>query len=126
MDSWAATIRRYAERREKEIQSHLDDLYSHACTDAQAIISMIVECFDPERVVQWGSLLDRRRFRDYSDIDIAIGGITDAATYFELYGRADELTNFPVDLVQLETIAPEYRDLILQNGRIVYEREARD
>ena len=32
------------------------------------------------------------------------------------------MTEFPVDIVQLERIEPEFRELLLKKGRIVYER----
>jgi len=47
------------------------------------------------RIWQWGSLLDRRRFSEISDIDIAVEGVPDTATFFELYGKAMSLTTLP-------------------------------
>jgi len=41
--------------------------------------------------------------QDY-DYDIAMEGIPDAETYFRMIGEADELTDFPLDIVQIEKI----------------------
>jgi hypothetical protein len=67
-------------------------------------------------------LLDRRKFSERSDIDLATEGITDAATFFALYGEADRLTRLSLDLVALENIEPEFADLIRRKGRMIYER----
>ncbi len=61
-------------------------------------------------------------FRDYSDIDIAVEGITDPQAFFLMLGDAQALTHFPLDLVQIEKIAPEHAEDIRQQGKIAYER----
>ncbi len=61
------------------------------------------------------------QFDENSDIDIAIEGILDATRYFALLGDAMELTRFPIDIVQLEKIEPEFAELILLKGKIIYE-----
>jgi predicted nucleotidyltransferase len=66
--------------------------------------------------------LDRRRFWERSDIDLAIEGITDPAAFFALYGEADRLTSFPLDLVALERVEPEFAEMIRSTGRVVYEQ----
>jgi len=33
-----------------------------------------------------------------------------------------KLTHFPLDIVQIEKIEPEFAQSIRQNGRVVYER----
>ena len=57
-------------------------LWTRAESDGRAIIDMIVREYQHTRVYQWGSLLRPERFRDYSDIDIAVEGITDAEIVF--------------------------------------------
>ena len=115
-------IRRFARRRGERLRAERMQLYSEATRDAQAIIDMIVERFRPTRIVQWGSLLAPQRFREYSDIDIAVEGVREPERYFALLEAAEKLTRFPIDIVQLEAVEPEYRELILGRGRTVYER----
>lgn len=98
-------------------------LHEKARAEAQAIVAMIVEKYRPTRVLHWGSILRPEQFRDYSDIDIAVEGITDAEQFFAMYGDAEAMTRFPLDLVQLEKIEPEYRRLIETRGQVVYRRE---
>ncbi len=56
-------------------------------------------------------------------IDIAIEGVTDAERFFALLGEAQSLSCFPLDIVQMEKIAPEYADDIRRHGKIAYEHE---
>jgi len=66
--------------------------------------------------------LDRRSFSEISDIDIALGGLPDAETYFAILGEAMRMTSFPLDLVELEKIGAENASHIREYGRPVYER----
>ncbi|MFH1961267.1 MAG: nucleotidyltransferase domain-containing protein [bacterium] len=95
--------------------------FDAATTDFCAIVQMIISRYSPKKIVQWGSLLFPEQFDENSDIDIAIEGISDAARYFSLLGDAMELTRFPLDIVQLEKIEPEFAELILLKGKVIYE-----
>jgi predicted nucleotidyltransferase len=115
-------IRRFADERAARDRRARRELHAEAQRDAQAIVEMIIRRFEPRRLVQWGSVLQGDQFREYSDIDIAIEGITDPETFFEILDAAESMTRFPVDIVQLEHVEPAYRDLIMEKGRVVYER----
>ena len=112
----------FIERREALRQEALDQRFALAWDDLRRIIDMLITRYRPCRIVQWGSLLDRRKYWERSDIDLAVEGIEDAETFFRLYGDADRLTRFPLDLVALERIEPEFADLIRAKGKVVYER----
>ena len=119
-------MRAFVERREQNRQKKREIAHAQACSDARRIVEMIILRYQPKRIVQWGSLLDCSRFRDYSDVDIAVEGVTDAERFFSLLSEADEMTRFPLDVVQLEHVEPEYRQLILDKGEVVYERGRSD
>lgn len=74
------------------------------------------------KVWQWGSLLDRGRFSEISDIDVAVEGLPGPEAYFELLGTLAELTDFPVDLVELEKAHEADARAIRERGRLVHER----
>ena len=82
---------------------------------------MIINRYQPLKIVQWGSLLDFQTFDENSDIDIAVEGIINAEKYFALLGDAMLLTRFPLDIVQLERIELEFAELILSKCKIIYE-----
>lgn len=109
--------------RERSALHRDADLQRQAAADAKAIIEMITRQYHPRRVFQWGSLLRPGGFKPYSDIDIAVEGVIDAERFFALLGDAQALSRFPLDIVQLEKIAPEYADDIRRHGKMAYERE---
>ena len=110
----------FLRRRERVRQERLDARFRDASRDFDRIVSYIVAKHRPKRIWQWISLLERRKFSDVSDLDIAIEGLGSAAELFEIVARAEELTDFPLDIVEMEKIAPEFRDLIKRKGRLVY------
>jgi len=115
------TRRFFEERAHKRVEI-LASRFESAWKDAHAIIRMIEKDYAPLRIWQWGSLLDQKHFSEISDIDIAVEGITDTEAFFELYGKAQTLTSFPLDLIDLTRIEPVHADSIRNHGRLVYER----
>ncbi len=114
--------RRFFEEKARKRERGLDERFRAANDDARNIIAMLARDYAPKRIWQWGSLLDRRRFSEISDIDIAVEGIPDTAIFFDLYGKALELTAFPLDLVELERIEALHAESIRKGGMLVYER----
>jgi len=41
--------------------------------------------------------------------------------FFRLTGEIEKLTSFPLDVVQWEHLEPEFREVILHKGKVVYE-----
>ena len=115
----AATVA-FLRRREAARRRELDARFASAWADFERIAAMIVREFDPLRIWQWGSLLHRRHFSTRSDIDIAVEGLGRAERLFQLYARAEELTAFPLHVVELERIEAEYARLIRSTGRLVH------
>jgi len=109
-----ARDRRRAERRRR--------LWEQAKQDADRTIALIVREFRPARIYQWGSIVHPEHFAEYSDIDIAVEGLPGgAAEYFRLLAEAEKLTSFPLDIVELEHIEPEFAELIRTYGVLRYD-----
>ena len=118
-------IRQVAEffrQRASARQTRLDKRFEQAWQDCRAIIELIIQKYHPVRVYQWGSLLDRQNFSEISDIDLAVEGLTSPEQFFALYRDAEALTNFPLDLVELEHVDPLHQASIRRKGRLAYER----
>jgi len=115
--------RKFLENKFDEKKKANEKLFSQAKNDFHSILDLIVSKYNPARIYQWGSLLNQNAFKDYSDIDIAVEGILSAETFFNLYKDIEPLTDFPLDIVQIEKIAPEFRNTIKRKGKIVYERD---
>ena len=86
------------------------------------IFRMIRQKYNPKKIYQWGSLLDRAKFQEISDIDIAVEGLLSVEDLFALLGDAEKLSDFPLDIVELERIHPLRAKSIRERGRLVYER----
>ncbi len=110
----------FLKRRERSRQDALDTRFRDAWRDFQQIVAYIVDTHHPQRIWQWGSLLERKHFSEISDLDIAVEGLCSADEIFQIVARAEELTDFPVDIVELEKVEPEYRELIKRKGKLIY------
>ena len=113
--------REFLKAKKRQRQERLDRLSSRAASDCEAIVSMIIERYNPIRIYQWGSLVDRSRFREYSDIDLAVEGIGGPEDFFGMLGEAEKMTDFSLDIVDMDKIEPEFADIIRQKGKVIYE-----
>jgi len=116
-------VKHFLIEKEKKRQIKLDKRFKQAWHDFDAIVNDIINKYNPKRIIQWGSLLNRKLFTEFSDIDIAIEGILSAEIMFKIYGDILNLSDFQVDIVQIEKIEPEFADIIKGKGRTVYERK---
>jgi predicted nucleotidyltransferase len=115
--------RAFQQRKADARRQRCARLHAKAVQDFEAILQMIIEKYHPARIYQWGSLLHPEQFREFSDIDIAVEGLEGGAeAFFALYGDAEKMTDFPLDLLEIEKIEPTFADLIKMKGRVVYER----
>ena len=117
-----ATTRAFLEKRAARRRERLRALAADAQADCDRIVHMLVADFDPRRIYQWGSLLTPERFREWSDIDLALEGLTDPLAGLRALDAACGLTRFPVDLVELERIHPLHAETIRQTGKLIYEK----
>lgn len=119
VDSAAAArwvVRRHAERRER-----LRRRLQAAQRDAARIISTIAGEYRPRRIYQWGSLVHTERFREISDIDIAIEGMPcDERTLARIRAMAESMSDLHVDLVVMERLERGRAELIRRFGRVAW------
>lgn len=116
-----AAVRAFLENKEKIRTEQLDRKFKQATEDCGRIVEKIKKSYAPRRIWQWGSLLDRRRFSEISDIDLALEGVSGPGEFFEILGEAMKMTDFPVDLVELEKVGDENAQYIRETGRLIYE-----
>lgn len=114
--------KKFLQNKEKIRNNNLLKLYNEAISNFNQIIDIIIKKYNPERIYQWGSLLNEKDFSEISDIDIAVEGNFSAETFFSMYGDAMKIARFPVDLVELDKIEPEFREQILKYGKKIYDR----
>jgi len=86
------------------------------------IIHTITELAQPEQIILFGSRAHGTAHR-YSDYDIALAGVDmDHRTERCLKEALDDrLGIFTVDLINIDKVDREFKDIIVQSGVIVYE-----
>ena len=115
-------VRAFLADRVQRRRLRIDERYARATRDARAIVSEIATQVNPRRIYQWGSLLDRERFSEISDLDIAVEGLNGPAEFFRILGIAMNGTAFPVDVVELEKVPADVAERIRKRGALVHER----
>ena len=109
-------------KRRDIAEKEREQLFNKGYADCKAIIKMIIQRFNPERIYQWGSLLDKKMFTDYSDIDIALEGMKSIEDLMELERLAEGMTEFPLDILELDKVPSVHADTIRSKGVLAYER----
>jgi predicted nucleotidyltransferase len=117
------SVRRFLTDKEDRRRKNLDERFKQMTADCEKIINHIVTHHSVRRVYQWGSLLDRRRFSEISDIDIALEGVKDYQDFSNILGEAMAMTAFPLDIVELERVGEENARYIRETGRMVYGQD---
>jgi len=87
------------------------------------IVSIITAYLHPTRILLFGSRA-RGRGKRHSDFDVALEGVT------MTHRRERELKDvldarlgiFSVDLINLDKVDPEFKVLIKEGGRVIYEQ----
>lgn len=115
------SARRRLQRKQEEITERRFQLWQQAEEEANKIINMIINKYQPQRIIQWGSVLNSKYFSEMSDIDIAIVGV-DSVKFLQILADAEAMTCFSLDLIRWESIDPSFQKIILMKGKIIYER----
>lgn len=115
-------MRRFIQESRRKRREDLAARLDQARVDVRLITDHIVDRYRPRRIYQWGSLVDGVGFQEISDIDIAIEGLPKPQDFFRLLGECEELTTFPLHLVNLEDVHPLYRRQIVEKGVLIHER----
>ena len=117
--------RAFQAAKERRRRARIEARFEQATRDASAIVTAIADQINPRRIYQWGSLLDRSRFSEISDIDIAVEGLRGPAEFFRTLGIAMEGTTLPVDVIELEKVPEDIAERIRSRGAVVHERRDR-
>ncbi len=105
----------YWQRRRAEHEEQSQHLVWQANADVRRIVDMLRQQFHVRRIILFGSLANRR-FAPGSDIDLAVEGLS-RADFFAALARANELSQFWVDLKPLEDLDTHFRARLLTTGK---------
>ena len=86
------------------------------------IIHVITEFVQPAQIILFGSRTCGTA-QHYSDYDIVLAGVDmDHRTERHLKQALDDrLGTFTVDFINIDKVDPEFQDIIMRNGMMVYE-----
>lgn len=118
-----ATASEFLRRRNELRRQEWGCLELKAQNDAAKIVRYLVENWHPHRIWQWGSLIRTGEFREWSDIDIAVEGLTGPLDGLKATEEVASMTNFSVDLVELDRIDPRHARTIREEGVLVYDSQ---
>ncbi len=105
---------RTAKIRHQQRLAALEQRRQQALTIAQKAAQLLKTEFGVKRVVVFGSLLDQA-FHETSDIDLAVWGLLEA-NYCDAVGKLLTLSQFSVDLVEVQYASPELL-VAIQQGK---------
>ncbi len=87
------------------------------------IVKVLLSYLQPKRIILFGSRA-KQRAEKYADFDIAVEG-ADMDTKLERFikDKLDEKAGiYTIDLINLDKADKDFRKIILQRGRVLYDR----
>jgi len=109
---YLAHARSRAERQRRETKAR----YDRAWELARQAAALLKSRFGASHVVLFGSLLDKKRFRRWSDVDLAAWGLQGLTYYKAQSALLDLDPAISIDLVDPENCSPNLRKIIAQEG----------
>jgi uncharacterized protein len=90
----------------------------------KGIISVVQKYFDPSRIILFGSRSEGKARRE-SDFDIAIDNAKPTPKKMNQFQEdLDKVTGlYSVDVIYLREVTPEFRNIVLETGKVIYERK---
>ena len=106
------------ERHEKELKL-IEERYTRAYSIALKASEILKSQYNTEKVIVFGSLADKERFRINSDIDLATQGLDDKY-YFHAISRLIDLDpQIKIDLIRLEDASESLKNVINYKNIII-------
>ncbi len=86
---------------------------------ARRIAEFIAKKYKVKKIILFGSLV-KEKFREHSDIDLAIEGL-EKGKYFKVLSEIENFTNILVDIKPFEDCSDLLKEQIQREGEILYE-----
>lgn len=118
-DEYYAYVRAWKERFELQDKNR-KLLARRARRDAKAIAKMLYRDFSVSTVYLFGSALDDMRFRETSDIDLAVLGLA-VERYWDSLRAIENITVFPCDLIMLENASSRLKHRVYTKGVLLHD-----
>jgi len=90
----------------------------------EAALSILKRELDPQRIIFFGSRAEGCHTPG-SDFDWAVDAPKPADMAYRIHEAVNDSAGlYTVDIVYLPNVEPDFRNLILKTGKVVYERKA--
>ena len=90
----------------------------------EAALSILKREMDPQRIILFGSRAEGRHTPG-SDFDLAVDAPRPAGRAYQIHEAVNDCVGlYTVDIVYLPNVEPDFQNLILKTGKVVYERKA--
>ncbi len=107
----------------KEDSINISKRYEQAWEKAKKASAFLKKYYFAERVILFGSLLDKESFDSLSDIDLGVSGVPDNK-FFEAVGKIMEIVSpFEVDLVDINDCRESIKKSILREGVVIWRKK---
>ncbi len=111
LDSYRQTAVKQAQQRQSRLIQH----YQRGRLIAEQAAVLLKEQFGATQVILFGSMLDVQYIHLQSDLDLAVVGI-DERDYLQALARLLDLSDFSIDLVELEHAQSSLLQVIQATG----------
>ncbi len=98
-----------------EKRKECSNLREQAEQEAQALANILYTKYSAINVYLFGSLLEKGRFNENSDIDLAVEGLP-GSIFFEAVGELLLCAKFPLNLIPLKNCPESLRKKIITTG----------
>ena len=107
----------YWRSRQLERAAQIEEWEQVAWINAKSAANLLRERFGATKVIVFGSLV-RDRFKEDSDIDLAVEGLA-SADFFEALTAVNELCDRWIDLKPMESLDARFRDRVMSTGKVI-------
>lgn len=117
------TLRQYKKYwNEKAVRDEIakEQIRQKALRTAEILKNILVEEFSVKKIILFGSILEKGCFKEDSDIDIAVEGLS-KDKYFIALGRLMMESPFDIDLKPVEDVSDLLKKRIAK-GKVLYEK----
>jgi predicted nucleotidyltransferase len=115
-DKDIADFRRAARRREQQARRALAQREKRAWAVARQAADMLREQFAIEKLVVFGSLVHLDCFTSWSDVDLAVWGLSPLETFRAIGVAMDLASDIEINLVDVGTCSPSLLAAIERDG----------
>ena len=112
----------YHKKKNELLKQKIEKKRLSTLKEAKKIGRIIGKRINPVRIYIFGSALDPDLFETYSDLDIAVEGLS-VKDFYKAHSIAEEISTVSLDFVNFNRVEDFVKERILRTGKIIYEKK---